>query len=118
MGWERRGTGDVAYFYLSSRDDSGRPTKVCVGKGAAGEAAARAIDQRRAQREADRRAIREAETALAAVDRLMDDLGEAAAVLVEAVLLGEGFHRRNYGRWRRRRNGHGRCRAAGPGGAG
>ena len=118
MAWERRGTGEAKYFYVSGRDESGRSKKVYVGMGAAGQAAARAVADRQAQREADRQAVREAEAGLAHADGLMAGLNTAVAVLVDAALLGEGFHRPNHGRWRRKRYGHGRCRAAGPRGAG
>ena len=118
MAWEQRGKGGTSYFYLCRRDKSGWPKKVYIGKGTEGQIAARSVAARRARWEADRRAVREATAGLTAVDGLMADLCGAAGVLLDAALLAEGFHRNNYGPWRRRRDGLGRCQPAAHCGAG
>jgi hypothetical protein len=118
MAWERRGKGGSAYFYLCRRGPGGAVVKGYFGHGPLAEAAAGALARRRAFQEAGRRALRDARDGLLEADRLTAELDAAARVLTEAVLLSEGFHRRNYGKWRRR-HGHGRRRPAAPaGGAG
>ncbi len=116
MAFEKRNNSGV-YLYLSRRDPAtGQVQKVYLGRGPRAEAAAQALATRRKQRAADRLAVENAESKLRAVDELMGELDEAATLLLEAVLIAEGFHRENYGPWRKRRNehGHGRQRGAKP----
>ena len=100
--------GSRPYLYLSRRDATGQVVKVYVGTGANAQAAAQALARRHAEREAIRRTLHEAVVRLQTVDGLTTDLNMATAVLLEAYLLAEGFHRHNFGPWRRRRDGHGR----------
>jgi len=106
MAFERRGASGV-YMYFASRDPAtGRVKKTYIGRGPRADAAA--LARRREQREADRRAVRAAQDALRDLDALTAEMDDAASLLMEAVLLAGGFHRHNYGRWRRVRDGHGR----------
>lgn len=102
------------YLYVGYRDpDTRRVRKLYLGRGAAARAVAASIAEQKGRQEADRRAVLEAQDALRTVDALTAQLGAAATLLMEAVLLAGGWHRPNYGPWRKRRHGHGR-HAAGP----
>lgn len=106
--FERRGKSRGTYFYLTVRDHStGKVRKTYLGRGKRATTAAEAIARRRDQREADRRAVRVARDASRAADEMTAELDAAATVLMEAALLAAGFHRTNYGPWRRRRHDHG-----------
>jgi hypothetical protein len=96
------------FFYLSYRDRAtGKVKKLYVGKGDLAKDAAKALAGRKKRREDDRRAVREARDRLRGPDALTAELDGAATVLMEAVLLAGGWHRPNYGPWRRKQNGHG-----------
>jgi len=91
-------------MYLSRRDPAtGRVKKIYLGRGPKAEAAAETLAARRKQRAVDRRAVEIAESQVRVADDLTTALDEAAALLLEAVLLVAGFHRVNYGPWRKRR---------------
>ena len=108
MAFEPRGSAGP-YFYLGVRDRvTGKVRKLYLGTGDAARSVAAAIADRKSRQESDRQAVREAQDALRAVDALTAELDAAATLLMEAVLLAEGFHRPNYGPWRRKRDGHGR----------
>lgn len=108
MAFERRGKSGGTYFYLTVRDPAtGTVRKTYLGRGGRARAAADAIARRRDQRETDKRAVRVAQDASRAADDLTAELDAAASLLMEAVLLAAGFHRPNYGPWRRRRHDHG-----------
>jgi len=119
MAFERRGKSAGVYFYLSVRDPAtGTVKKTYLGRGGRARAAADALARRRDQREADRRAVRVARDASRGADDLTAELDAAATVLMEAVLLTAGFHRPNFGPWRRRRHDHGGHGVDPAGGAG
>ena len=108
MAFETRKTAGP-YFYLGVRDpDTRKVRKVYLGNGDAARAVAASIADRKARLQADRRAVQEARDVLRAVDALTAELDGAATLLMEAVLLVGGWHRPNYGPWRKRRHGHGR----------
>jgi hypothetical protein len=108
MAFEKRKTTGP-YFYLGVRDPATRKVrKVYLGRGAAARTVAASIAEQEARREAGRRAVREARDSLNAVDALTAELDGAATLLMEAVFLAGGWHRPNYGPWRRKRDGHGR----------
>ena len=112
MAYEARKSGS-RFYYASLRDAAtGRVRKVYLGRGERAAEAAAAVAGRRERREAERRAVRDARAALRALDGLTAELDAAAALLMEAVLLAWGWHRPNYGPWRRRRHGHGSDGAA------
>jgi len=101
MAWERRGK-TTTYYYRSVRRD-GRVRKQYLGQGPAAHKAAKEAAVERENREAGNRLIsREAmKTALAL--QLTEQVEMFSRSLMEAVLLGAGFWRQNYGRWRKRR---------------
>lgn len=108
MAFESRGSAG-RYFYLGVRDpDTRKVRKLYLGRGDAARAVAASIAERKARQEAGGRAVREARATLKAVDALTAELDGAATLLMEAVLLAGGWHRPNYGVWRKRRHGHGR----------
>ena len=117
MALETRKVGGNAYLYLSRRDaKTGRVRKVYVGRGPKADAAAAALEARRKGRADERLAVERAVAELRAVDAMMAGVNEAVTLVMEAALLAAGFHRPNYGVWRKRRNrdGHGGHRGAIP----
>lgn len=108
MAFERRKSGR-SYMYVGVRDRAtGRVRKVYLGNGHHAEAAAAAIAGRQSAAIADRKAVADAEAATRAADALTAALTDAVSILVEAAMLADGWHRPNYGPWRRKRHGHGR----------
>jgi len=104
MAFETRKVGGTGYFYLSRRDPStGKVVKRYLGRGAKADAAAKALNERRQQRAAERLTVERTRAELHAADGMMAELERAAATLMEATLYAAGFHRANYSRWRRRR---------------
>jgi hypothetical protein len=116
MAWETRGTERKQFFYLSVRNDSGGVKKKFFGRGDQAQRAAEAVADRRNRREADRQAVFDAQAACSTADKLLAELDEAATALMEALLIVAGFHRHNYGPWRRKRNVQGRNQSAAHGG--
>ena len=111
MAFEARTPGGAMYLYLSRRDaKTGRVRKVYVGRGPKADAAAAELEARRKRRADERLAVERAVAELRAVDALMAGVNEAATLVMEAALLAEGFHRPNFGVWRKRRvkDDHGR----------
>jgi hypothetical protein len=105
MALETRRPAGAAYFYLCRRDPrTGRVVKQYYGRGAKADAAAAELEERRRRRAEDRRAVERAAAGLRAADEATAELDAAAALLMEAALLAAGFHRTNYGPWRRRRD--------------
>jgi hypothetical protein len=100
MSWVVR--GNCRYYYRPKRAN-GRVCRQYLGAGAEARLAAALDEQRRAERQARRRALtadREHWRTAAAPSKA---LAAGADLLLEAVLLAEGYHRPNYGKWRRRR---------------
>ena len=110
MGWERRGTHGP-FYYRVSRDAQGRVVKEYVGRGARADAAAEAVAGREADRAADRRSVAGEVAGLAALDRLTEEMDEGVRLLLDAHLLACGYHRINFGPWRKRRGQEGRTGA-------
>lgn len=108
MAFEKRRSAGP-YFYHGVRDPATRKVrKLYLGRGDAARTVAASIAEQKGRQEAGRLAVREARDALAVVDALTAELDGAATLLMEAVLLASGWHRPNYGPWRRKRDGHGR----------
>ena len=108
MAFEARRPGGSRYMYVSRRDPlTGKVKKVYLGRGRRADAAAAELELRRQQRLAERDANRRAEADLRGVDGMIAELNAAVVILLEAELLAAGFHRANYSRWRKRRNGDG-----------
>lgn len=101
MGWETRARGG-RYYTRSSRVGS-RVIREYVGAGEKGELAAMADAQHRAEREADRAAIRAERERVEAIDGAVTDLHRTIELLTRGVLMAAGFER--YKRqWRKRRD--------------
>ena len=103
MAWETR--SGSRYYYRSKKTADGRVTKEYLGRGPRAQRAAQAAVEIQLRAEAERRALTAERTRLAEADGVTDEVLCAVQVLTEAVLLAHGFHRPNYGPWRRR---HGR----------
>jgi hypothetical protein len=104
-------------YYYRCRWIDGRPRRVYLGAGAAGEAAALAHDLRRLEREKQRRAWQEAEAARAAAFAPLLELCRLTDVTTRAALLAAGFHQ-HHRQWRRTMNQpqhpSAKCTPAGP----
>lgn len=101
MGWETRARGGS--YYTRSRRIEGRVVREYVGCGRKGELAAMADAQRRAEREADRAAIRAERERVRAIDAELAGLHRTVDQLTRGALLAAGFER--YKRqWRYRRD--------------
>jgi hypothetical protein len=110
MAWERR--GESLFFYQSRRTPDGKVIKEFVGRGDRAASAAAAVENATARRQADAQAIQEEQARLAGPDAVTEELVAVADLLMEATLLATGFHRWNYGRWRKKRDQEERNRAA------
>jgi hypothetical protein len=102
MAWYSR--GGRRYYYRSVTRPDGRSTKVYCGGGVRGEAAAAEDARLRARREEGRRAAARLEADLAGDDALAAAFDAGVDLLAAAALLADGFHRANYGPWKRRRD--------------
>ena len=105
MAFESRKVGGTKYLYLSARDPAtGKVKKRYVGTGPKAEAAAAALEARQKRRVDERLAVERMRSEHGAVDALMAELDAGATLVMEAALFAAGFHRPNYGPWRRRRH--------------
>ena len=101
MAWERR--GESLFYYRSRRTPDGGVVKEYVGRGERAAAAAANVARSEARREADGRAVLEEQVRLSGPDSSIEELVAVTELAVEATLLAAGFHRWNYGRWRKKR---------------
>ena len=67
--------------------------------------AARRAEEARPTRLSQKDALRLEREQLDGPERLLEELDRACTFLMEANLMAAGFHRHNYGPWRRRRHG-------------
>ncbi|QJW94611.1 hypothetical protein [Frigoriglobus tundricola] len=105
MAFETRKVGGTKYLYLSERDPAtGKVRKRYVGTGPKADAAAAALEARRKRRADERLAVERVRSELGAVDALMAELDAGATLVMEAALYAAGYHRPNYGPWRKRRH--------------
>jgi hypothetical protein len=100
MGWDRRGN---RRFYYRGQREGRRVRRIYLGNGPLAELAARADEQRRAERQERARVWRELEAGWGAADLINDRLDHASEILAEAALTRAGYHRHDRGSWRRRR---------------
>jgi hypothetical protein len=100
MGWKHRYGG--CYYYRNERQGD-RVVKRYYGAGLVGSLAARLDAKARNNREQPLRAIGVLVARLGPPDAALNGLSNACNLLLEATLLIHGFHRPNYGAWRRRR---------------
>jgi hypothetical protein len=102
MGWDRK-AGGKRYYYRSIRTpDKPHPVKVYMGRGAAGQEAAAAVERRRRDREQATATIQTEQDATAEADLLAEELQDRAAALSELWLLMSGLHYHR-GEWRLKR---------------
>lgn len=105
MAWERRGKHGRLVYYRVSKTIAGKVVKQYLGRGERAIAAAAVVAQAKMQCEADRQAVQEEQAQLAGPDGLALELITVADLLMNATLLAAGYHRLNYGIWRRKRRG-------------
>jgi len=101
MAWETR--GDRGRYYTRSRRESGRIVREYVGCGEKGERAAAADVARRAERAAERAAIRAERERAQALDADLMGLHRAVDLLTRGALMAAGFERHKR-QWRKRRD--------------
>jgi hypothetical protein len=102
VAWESRKSG--RYFYTALYRD-GRTIKRYVGRGAAGELAARLDAESRRRRREEEAALRAERDRLGPALRSARELDALCDLFLVARLTSAGFHRANHGPWRRRRGG-------------
>jgi hypothetical protein len=90
-------------YYRAVRTAEGKVVKQYLGCGERAAAAAAAVARARALRAAERQAVLDEQARLAGPEGLTSALIQVAQVALEATLLVCGFHRQNYGKWRRKR---------------
>jgi hypothetical protein len=100
MAWERR--WGRLYYYRSVWCD-GRVKKRYFGNGPAGELAARLDAEARRNRQEPLSAIRDLQERLRLPDAALTALEATCALLLEATLRANGYHRPKGRAWRRRR---------------
>jgi hypothetical protein len=98
MGWEKRGRG--TRYYTRSRWVDGRVVREYVGSGSRGKIAALEDECKRRQREMEAAFRKEERERLEVSAAFLEELEEAAEVLVRANLVGAGYRKRK-GQWRR-----------------
>jgi hypothetical protein len=101
MAWETR--AGIRYYYRSKRDRDGCVKKEYFGRGVAALAAAAEDECRRLRESNVRQQIADELQKTCDARRLTDRLQFEATTMLSAAFLAMGFHRQNYGRWRRRR---------------
>lgn len=99
MAWETR--GDRGRYYTRSRREGGRVVREYVGGGVVGERAAALDAARRAERKAERVAIRAERERVQALDADLMGLHRAVDLLTRGALMAAGFERHKR-QWRKR----------------
>lgn len=100
MGWEKRGKHD--YFYTTRRID-GRAVRHYHGRRPAAQVLAATVAHRKASIQAARDADRRAQAELAPILIVCQRVHVEGHELFRAAMEAAGFHRHNYGAWRRKR---------------
>jgi hypothetical protein len=96
MAWEYH--SNCSYYYQKLRIGD-RVISRYLGNGPAAHAAARAQEAKRRRRERWKARIEQ----LRALDSALDDLCRQSDIVAAAALQAAGFHRQNYGPWRKKR---------------
>lgn len=104
MAWRENHRTGQRYYYRNRRNENGRVVTQYLGRGEEAQAAAQAVKARLANRRAHQLALDDLQAALRQADTAMARLCSAVTVIMEATLLALGYHRTNYGPWRRKRN--------------
>ena len=105
MGWERRHGG--TYYYRTVRR-GGRVEKDYFGCGVAARAAAGLDAEAGRLRRSEAEAVRSRRGGSPRSRGSWRRSNAACTLMLEATLVGAGYHRQNYSAWRRRRVHHGR----------
>lgn len=100
MAWEQR--GGRRYYYRSVRE-GGRVRKQYYGSGEAALLAITDASRRRQEKMEAAQALTALQAKLTPLDGVSDRLDAGCDLLMQAVLMVAGYHRRNHGAWRRRR---------------
>jgi hypothetical protein len=101
MAWERRKCGGL--YYTQSRREDGRVVREYVGTGQFAEIIAHSDRTKRELAQAEKAQQRRELERLEALAAPVEELSEAAEVLVRAHLIAAGYHRRK-GEYRRARS--------------
>jgi hypothetical protein len=99
--WESRERGGL--YYTRSRKEGGRVVREYVGGGILGELAARMDAEERQRRQEEVASQRRERERLDILSAPVEELCDAAEVIVRAALLASGYHQHNRGEWRKRR---------------
>jgi hypothetical protein len=102
MGWETRARGG-SYYYQKIREGS-RVRSVYVGSGVIGQLSAQMDEQKRKEKDAERRALRNEIEKQDAIDSRIDAVCDLTEKLVTAALVASGFHQHKR-QWRLKRDG-------------
>ena len=98
MGWDKGGR-----YYTRSVKVGGRVVREYIGSGFIGNAAALIDADRRALRQEQAEARKQARAELDALDGQVAELCRVADLLADAAMLAAGFRQHNRGEWRRKR---------------
>ncbi len=101
MAWETR--ANRRYYYRSLRLPGGRVVKEYFGCGASALRAAAEDDRKRKREQTIRDQLTTERQRTAAAEQLVTELHHESTALFTAALLAAGYHRLNYGPWRRSR---------------
>ncbi len=101
MSWETRANN--LYYYRSFRIPGGQVRKQYFGCGASAIQAAEEDDRKRRRELEIRRQLTEERRRTATAEPLTTQLNDESSTLLSATLLAAGYHRVNYGPWRRSR---------------
>ena len=99
--WESRERGGL--YYTRSRKVNGRVIRKYMGGGLLGKLASQLDAEERRRREEEAAAWKEERRQMETLMAPVEELCDAAEVLVRATLLATGYHRHNRGEWRMRR---------------
>jgi hypothetical protein len=102
MAWDKGGR-----YYTRSRRENGRVVREYVGGGLAGQLAAQLDAEERALRHAEQALARAERDDVTALDAPLAEINDLADLLADAALLAAGYHQHHRGDWRRRRGKHG-----------
>ncbi len=103
MGWSR-GRDRRYWYYSRAKRVGGRIITQYIGGGDAGERAAAEDAQRRAQRRAERETRLAEQQRWSEAQTVSDDLSAGVDLLMQLLLILNGYHRHDGGEWRRRRS--------------
>jgi len=102
MAWESR--NGAGHYYTRSKRVNGRVMREYVGTGLIGELAALEDAERRAEREARRRRLWNAEKSkLEALESTVDRFTHSVSELTSLLLVSAGYYRHHRGGWRKHR---------------